>query len=98
MRKAWVLVAAGGVLLVGPLVAVHWPAVQGPNPGQQVGLAMMAQVCQGALGQLAEAFSRSAVRDCSTYAQLMGWARAAEVVGVGALAVGGWLLYRRRAA
>lgn len=98
MRKAWALVAVGGLLLVGPLVAMHWPAMEGLYPGQMVGVAGAAALCHGAIGQLAQAVSRSAGRECTAAGWLAGLARVLEVAGVAVLALGGWRLYGRRVA
>ena len=98
LRKPWWLIGSGAVLLAGPLVAVHLPLGPGLHPGQRVGLAEVAHVCRGTLGQLAQAFSGAAGRGCRQAGLLTGAARAAEVLGALGILGGVWALRSRRAA
>ena len=94
MRRAWLLVAAGAVLVVGPWVAVHLPLVVAA-PGQRIGLAVMGGLCRGALGQIVRAGSAKAQRQCVEVAWALRAAGVLEVVGAGAVLLGGWRLWGR---
>ena len=95
MRHAWLLVAAGAFLVVGPWTAVHLPVLVAA-PGQRIGLVVMGGLCRGVLGQIVRAGSAKAARQCAEVAWALRAARVLEVVGAVAVLVGGWRLWGRR--